>query len=94
MTAKKTKETDAGFEASLERLETIVAEMESGELSLEAMIQHFEEGQKLMKLCGRKLNEVEKKIEKLVQDEDGAVSLEPFDDPSDPDAETDEDELF
>ena len=94
MTAKKTKEKDAGFEASLERLETIVEEMESGELSLEDMIKHFEEGQKLMKLCGRKLNEVEKKIEKLVQSEDGHVSVEPMDEDEEPEPDDEAEELF
>ena len=65
------------FEQSLERLETIVEEMESGDLSLEQMIRHFEEGSKLVTLCSGKLNEVELKIEKLVKK--GAEILEePF----------------
>lgn len=66
------------FEKSLERLESIVEEMESGELTLEQMIKHFEEGSKLVTLCSGKLNEVEQKIEKLVK-KGGVVSAEPFD---------------
>ncbi len=54
------------FEKSLERLEAIVKEMEGGELSLDDLIKRFEEGQKLVAVCGRKLNEVERKIELLV----------------------------
>lgn len=69
------KEID--FEKSLERLETIVEEMESGKLALEQMIKHFEEGSKLVTLCSSKLTAVEKKIEKLVKKEDG-LSTEPF----------------
>ena len=65
------------FEKSLTRLETLVQEMESGELALEQMIKHFEEGSKLVTLCSQKLNEVEQKIEKLVK-KDGAMSTEPF----------------
>ena len=65
------------FEKSLERLEAIVKEMESGELSLEQMIKHFEEGSKLVKLCAGKLNEVEQKIEKLVKKGD-ELAAEPF----------------
>ena len=65
------------FEASLERLEKIVAEMENGELSLEDMIKRFEEGRSLVKFCGKKLNEVERKIEILVK-EGEEVSTEPF----------------
>jgi len=67
-----------GFEAALKRLETIVEEMESGETDLDTMIASFEEGQKLVKFCTGKLNEVEKKIEKLVKDGSGGVTVEPF----------------
>jgi exodeoxyribonuclease VII small subunit len=77
MNAKKT-ESESSFEKSLERLESIVAEMEAGELSLDEMIAHFEEGSKLVKLCSAKLTEVEKKIEKLVSLQD-AEKTEPFD---------------
>jgi len=65
------------FEQSLERLETLVEEMESGELSLEEMIKHFEEGSKLVTLCSKKLTEVEQKIEKLVKKGD-ELTEEPF----------------
>jgi len=71
-------EKTVDFEKSLERLETIVDEMESGELSLEAMIKHFEEGSKLVTLCSTKLTEVEQKIEKLVKKGEG-LGTEPFD---------------
>jgi exodeoxyribonuclease VII small subunit len=66
------------FEKSLERLEALVEEMESGQLSLEQMIRHFEEGSKLVTLCSAKLNEVEQKIEKLVK-KGGVLTTEPFD---------------
>jgi len=69
--------SDASFEASLERLESLVAEMEAGELSLDQMIAHFEEGSKLVAHCGKKLNEVERRIEKLVK-KDGEITTEPF----------------
>ncbi|WP_372809059.1 exodeoxyribonuclease VII small subunit [Pontiella sp.] len=67
----------ADFEQSLERLEELVDQMESGELSLEAMIKHFEEGSKLVEVCTNKLNEVEQKIEKLVK-KDGELKAVPF----------------
>ena len=66
------------FEKALARLEEIAAEMESGELGLEKMVVAFEEGQKLVKLCSSKLNEVEKKIEMLVKKSNGSVGTEPF----------------
>ena len=74
----KKEEGAMGFEAALTRLETIVEEMESGEMDLDKMIASFEEGQKLVKLCTAKLNEVEKKIEKIVKDGAGNVRAEPF----------------
>jgi exodeoxyribonuclease VII small subunit len=71
-------EKKMGFEKSLERLEMIVEEMESGELSLEQMIKHFEEGSKLVTFCSDKLNEVEQKIEKLVK-KGSEIVTEPLD---------------
>ncbi len=68
---------NADFEQSLDRLEKLVEEMEGGELSLEEMITHFEEGSKLVGLCTKKLNEVEQKIEKLVK-KDGGLEEVPF----------------
>lgn len=65
------------FEKALERLEKIVTEMETGKLPLEAMIGRFEEGQKLIEFCTRKLNEVERRIELLVKKGETAVP-EPF----------------
>ena len=65
------------FEKSLGRLEELVGEMEGGELGLEEMIKHFEEGSKLVGLCTKKLNEVEQKIEKLVK-KDGELKEVPF----------------
>ena len=47
------------------------------EVTLEQMISHFEEGQKLLGLCGKKLNEVERRIEILVRKGD-EVAAEPF----------------
>ena len=41
------------FEASLERLEKLVEEMESGTLDLEKMITHFEEGNQLVERCSK-----------------------------------------
>lgn len=70
-------EKPVDFEKSLERLETIVEEMERGDLALEQMIKHFEEGSKLVTLCSAKLNEVEQKIEKLVK-KGGTLTAEPF----------------
>ena len=74
---KLAEKKSADFEKSLERLDELVEQMESGELSLEEMIKHFEEGSKLVEVCSKKLNEVEQKIEKLVK-KDGELKEVPF----------------
>ena len=74
------------FEKALERLESIVQEMESGELSLENALKKFEEGVKLSHFCTQKLNETEKKITILMEQSDGTVVEKPF-------GETDQDEI-
>ncbi len=79
MTERKSKEEAPSFEKSMERLESIVADMEGGELSLDAMIKQFEEGQSLIRFCTGKLDEVERKIERLLT-KDGAVETVPFPD--------------
>ena len=77
MATVKSSDKQPGFEKSLERLEMIVREMESGELGLEKMMKHFEEGMSLVGICSAKLNEVEHKIELLVK-KGGATVTEPF----------------
>ncbi len=74
-----TQDGRVGFEAALKRLETLVGQMESGELGLDDLVAAFEEGQKLVKQCSDKLNEVERRIEILVKDEAGGVTAQPFD---------------
>ncbi len=69
---------EESFEAALKRLEEIVEQMESGETDLDTMIASFEEGQRLVKFCTAKLNEVEKKIEKIVKENTNGVVVEPF----------------
>jgi exodeoxyribonuclease VII small subunit len=54
-----------GFEASLQRLETIVHELEGGELTLEESLARYEEGMQLSQRLTRTLDEAEKRIERL-----------------------------
>lgn len=65
------------FEASLAELETIVKEMESGELPLERALELFERGVKLSETCRRQLEEAETRVEMLVRRGD-KVQPEPF----------------
>lgn len=59
------------FEKSLEQLENIATELERGNLSLEKSIEIFEKGIKLSKECSEKLDKAEKRINLLVQTENG-----------------------
>jgi exodeoxyribonuclease VII small subunit len=59
-----------GFEEALERLETIVEELEGGSLTLEESIARYEEGVKLSRRLTQTLDEAEKRIERLVESAD------------------------
>ena len=73
MTASK----PANLEKSLQNLEKIVDELESGDLPLEKAMQRFEEGIKLTRACQTALRDAEQKVEILMQDV-GSEALEPF----------------
>ena len=62
-----TKQIHYPFEASLKKLEGLVEQMESGELSLEASLKIFEEGIKLTRECQKALKEVEQKVSLLME---------------------------
>ena len=66
-----------GFEASMEKLEKIVNDLEKGEYSLEESLQRFEEGIKLGKSCMKVIDDAEAKVKKLV--DDGELTEEAFD---------------
>ena len=59
------------FEQALQELETLVGKMEEGKLPLEQLIENFEAGSELVKVCRAKLDALERKIELLTRD-DGA----------------------
>ena len=56
------------LEESFEQLETIIAELEKGDMTLEDSFKKYEEGMKLIKNCNQQLDKVEKQI--IVLDED------------------------
>ena len=63
----KKKENQDSFEYSYKRLEEILENLESDqeENSLEDVLNYYQEGLKLLKVCRQKLSEVELKIEKI-----------------------------
>ena len=66
------------FEDALARLETIVTELEKGDLPLNDSLKMFEEGIKLSKTCLKMLDDAERKVEIMVQDKDGKKRVEAF----------------
>jgi exodeoxyribonuclease VII small subunit len=66
MTGKK-KDKALNFEGSLDSLEGIVRELESGELDLEKSLEKFEQGVVLFKDCKTLLDKAEKKISVLTE---------------------------
>ncbi len=67
------------FEEAVKKLEKIVQELETGELTLDESLKKFKEGIELTSLCNKKLDEAEKKISVLVEGSDGKISEKPFD---------------
>ena len=65
------------FEAGLQQLESIVKEMESGELPLERAIALFEQGMKLSESCRKQLEEAETRVEILTR-RAGEMQPQPF----------------
>lgn len=68
---KTEKLEELSFEEAMQRLESIVSKLENGDVPLETAIDLFQEGMKLSQLCGGKLEQVESKIELLVESENG-----------------------
>ena len=69
---------DPGFEEALARLEEIVRKLEGGETPLDESLGLFEEGVKLVSLCGDKLDEAERKITLLTKNGEGGYDEKPF----------------
>ena len=65
------------FEDALAKLEEIVKRMESGELRLEESLKAFEEGIRLVRICSGKLDEAQRRVDLLLQ-EDGTPVVEPY----------------
>ena len=68
----------ATFEESLKKLESIVEQLEKGDLALEQSLKLFEEGVSLSATCKQELDSAEGKVQQLVRQRDGSLKAEPF----------------
>ena len=72
------EEGKTGFEQTLAELERLVAQLESGDLPLDAALRAFEQGVRLTRECQAALATAQQKVQLLLQRGDGVV-LEDFD---------------
>lgn len=79
--ASETETIDTlSFEEALRALETIVRQLESGDVPLEDSIALYEKGDRLRQHCQKRLDAAQARIERIVQGPDGAAaSTQPFD---------------
>lgn len=70
------------FEDALKKVEKIVADLESGDLSLDDSLKKYEEGVKLAQFCSKKLESARKKVEILVKSGSGKLEAKPFNESS------------
>ena len=62
------------FEQAMSELETIVTQLEKGDVPLEDSISLYEKGAELKKRCETKLKEAEQKVAAITLDEEGSVT--------------------
>src|SRR5438067_1349137 len=78
--SSKSKPSDAkpNFESAMDRLESIVEQMESGKLALEELIVRYEEGMNLVKTCHERLASAEQKIDIIARNSAGQPFVKDF----------------
>jgi exodeoxyribonuclease VII small subunit len=73
------KKEELSFEKAMERLEALVEALEGEGVPIEEALKHFEEGMELVAVCEKKLHEVRKRVEKILEKKGDAPAGE--DDP-------------
>lgn len=78
MNENKSQNQDAvplSFEAAFARLEEILEKLNSGTVSLDDSLKLYEEADKLIAACNKRLIDAERKIEILVKNRNGDLSI-------------------
>ncbi len=65
--------SEMNFEAAFSRLEVILEKMNSGKVSLDESLKLYEEADRLINCCNKRLNDAERKIEILVKNRQGEL---------------------
>lgn len=63
------------FEASFARLEEILEKLNSGAISLDHSLKLYEEADTLINICTKRLNDAERKIEILIKNRTGEITV-------------------
>ena len=74
------EQKDISLEEALERLEEIVSSMDSESIDLEQSIELFQEGMELTRHCRQQISEAEQKVQQVLEDAEGNLTLEEFGD--------------
>jgi exodeoxyribonuclease VII small subunit len=72
------KTENISFEEAMERLESAVAKLEGGSLTLDESIKEFENAVKLIGICEKKITDAKQRVRILTEGSDGTVTDEPF----------------
>jgi exodeoxyribonuclease VII small subunit len=80
MAKGEAKTGEPRFEEALAELEALVRRLEQGELPLEESLGAFERGMALAKQLGKRLEDIERRVEVLMKQDDGTPVTRPFDD--------------
>jgi exodeoxyribonuclease VII small subunit len=73
-----TNSSELTFEQAMTELENLVRRLEEGRMPLEEAIAAYEKGMKLKAACEKKLNEAKLRVDKITQDGQGQVVIQPF----------------
>lgn len=68
----------SGFEQSLTELETLVKQLEQGDMPLEDALKAFERGVTLTRECQQSLRAAEQRVEQVLENQAGELERQPF----------------
>ncbi|MBQ8357205.1 MAG: exodeoxyribonuclease VII small subunit [Clostridia bacterium] len=69
---------EISFEKSLEELQNIVTALEAGNVGLDESLGLYERGVELVRLCNKRLDEAQQRVDAVRTASDGTLTTEPF----------------